>query len=153
MSRTASARERSTSRRSGSARSATRTGPFSSGPRGLRRSSSSRPRPPRTTGLFHLAILVPSRLELARALRRIVASGQSLTGASDHLVSESLYLSDPEGNGIEVYRDRPKEDWPYAEGEHQMATLPLDLDRIAGELADADADIGSMAAETRIGHV
>jgi len=110
-------------------------------------------RPPGTTGLFHLAILVPSRLELARALRRIVASGQSLTGASDHLVSESLYLSDPEGNGIEVYRDRPKEDWPYAEGELQMATLPLDLDRIAGELADADADIGSMATETRIGHV
>ena len=67
-------------------------------------------RPPRTTGLFHLAILVPSRLELARALRRIVKSGWSLTGASDHLVSEALYLSDPEGNGIEIYRDRPRED-------------------------------------------
>jgi catechol 2,3-dioxygenase len=110
-------------------------------------------RPPRTTGLFHLAILVPSRLELARALRRIVQSGWSLTGASDHLVSEALYLSDPEGNGIEIYRDRPTEDWPYAEGQLQMSTLPLDLDGIAGELAGVDAEAGPMAAETRIGHV
>ena len=71
-------------------------------------------RPPRTTGLFHLAILLQSRLELARALHRIARSGWSLTGASDHLVSEALYLNDPEGNGIEIYRDRPREDWPYA---------------------------------------
>lgn len=110
-------------------------------------------RPPRTTGLFHLAILVPSRLELARALRRIAESGWSLTGASDHLVSEALYLNDPEGNGIEIYRDRPREDWPYAEGQLQMATLPLDLEGIAGELAAADGDAREMATETRIGHV
>ena len=110
-------------------------------------------RPPRTTGLFHLAILVPSRLELARALRRIAQSGWSLTGASDHLVSEALYLSDPEGNGIEIYRDRPREDWPHSEGQLQMSTLPLDLDGIAGELTDMDAKAGPMAAETRIGHV
>jgi catechol 2,3-dioxygenase len=110
-------------------------------------------RPPRTTGLFHLAILVPSRLELALALRRIVESGRSLTGASDHLVSEALYLSDAEGNGIEVYRDRPREDWPHSEGQLQMSTLPLDLDGIAGELAERDADTGKVAAETRIGHV
>ena len=67
------------------------------------------PRPAGTTGLFHLAILVPSRLELARALRRVTESGWRLTGASDHLVSEALYLRDPEGNGIEIYRDRPRD--------------------------------------------
>jgi catechol 2,3-dioxygenase len=111
------------------------------------------PRPPRTTGLFHLAILVPSRPELARALRRIAQSGWSLTGASDHLVSEALYLNDPEGNGIEIYRDRPREEWPHAEGgQLEMATLPLDLEGIAGELG-ADGDVREVAPETRIGHV
>src|SRR5438552_6138528 len=65
-------------------------------------------RPPGTTGLFHLAILVPSRLELARALRRVADAGRRFTGASDHLVSEALYLNDPEGNGIEIYRARPR---------------------------------------------
>ena len=68
-------------------------------------------RPAGTTGLFHLAILVPSRLDLARALRRVSESGWRLTGASDHLVSEALYLRDPEGNGIEIYRDRDREEW------------------------------------------
>jgi len=68
--------------------------------------------PPRgrgTTGLFHLAILLPSRAELASALHRVVEAGWPLAGASDHLVSEALYLGDPEGNGIEVYRDRPRD--------------------------------------------
>ncbi len=69
------------------------------------------PRPPRTTGLFHLALLVPSRAELARSLHRVTAAGHRFTGASDHLVSEALYLDDPEGNGIEIYRDRPREEW------------------------------------------
>ncbi|TMK97429.1 MAG: hypothetical protein E6G41_18220, partial [Actinobacteria bacterium] len=69
------------------------------------------PRPPRSTGLFHLAVLVPSRPELARALQRVAAVGWRFTGGSDHLVSEALYLNDPEGNGIEIYRDRPREEW------------------------------------------
>ena len=73
-------------------------------------------RPPGTTGLFHLAILVPSRAELARTLRRVADAGWRLTGASDHLVSEALYLHDPEGNGIEIYRDRPREQWRYVDG-------------------------------------
>ena len=68
------------------------------------------PRPPRTTGLFHLALLVPSRTELARALHRVTATGHRFTGASDHLVSEALYLDNPEGNGIEICRDRPREE-------------------------------------------
>jgi catechol 2,3-dioxygenase len=110
-------------------------------------------RPPRTTGLFHLAILLESRLELARALSRIVRSGWPLTGASDHLVSEALYLSDPEGNGIEVYRDRPREDWPFADGQLEMATVPLDVDSVADELAGAGPGSSGVAAGTRIGHV
>jgi catechol 2,3-dioxygenase len=111
------------------------------------------PRPPRTTGLFHLAILVPSRLELARALRRVVQSGWPLTGASDHLVSEALYLSDPEGNGIEIYRDRPREEWSYASGQLQMSTLPLDLESVAGELSGGEEAASGMPAATRMGHV
>ena len=90
-------------------------------------------------GLFHLAILVPSRLELARALRRVSEPGWRFTGASDHLVSEALYLRDPEGNGIEIYRDRPREEWRHAGGEIEMDTLPLDLEGVLGELADDDS--------------
>jgi catechol 2,3-dioxygenase len=110
-------------------------------------------RPPRTTGLFHLAILLPTRHALAFALRRVVRSGWALTGASDHLVSEALYLSDPEGNGIEIYRDRPAADWPYSEGRLQMSTLPLDLEELAAELDDPDAPNGEAPTGTRIGHV
>ena len=70
------------------------------------------PRPPGSTGLFHLALLVPTRADLARTLRRVADSRWPLSGASDHLVSEALYLADPEGNGIELYRDRPRDEWP-----------------------------------------
>jgi catechol 2,3-dioxygenase len=110
-------------------------------------------RPPGTTGLFHLAILLPSRADLARALRRVVGAGWRLTGASDHLVSEALYLHDPEGNGIEIYRDRPREQWRFADGQLQMDTLPLDLDSVLGELSDAGTEANGMPAGTRIGHV
>jgi catechol 2,3-dioxygenase len=110
-------------------------------------------RPAGTTGLFHLAILVPSRLELARALRRVPESGWRLTGASDHLVSEALYLRDPEGNGIEIYRDRPRAQWRHAGGEIQMDTLPLDLEGVLAELAGDDSPPAELPAETRIGHV
>jgi catechol 2,3-dioxygenase len=108
-------------------------------------------RPPGTTGLFHLAILVPDRIELGRSLRRIAEQRWPLAGASDHLVSEALYLSDPEGNGIEIYRDRPKEEWQHRNGELQMATLPLDLDSVMSESDGGGSD--RMAAETRMGHV
>ena len=111
---------------------------------------------PRRSGLFHLAILVPSRLELARSLRRIADAGWRLSGASDHLVSEALYLRDPDGNGIEIYRDRPRADWPYDDrGAIQMATLRLDLSELLGELErEAEPDLApAVAAGTRIGHV
>ncbi len=95
-----------------------------------------RPRP--STGLFHLAILVPSRAELARALRRVLDAGASFTGASDHLVSEALYLDDPEGNGIEIYRDRPREEWTRdGGGELRMDTLPLDVEGVLAEMPGA----------------
>ena len=110
------------------------------------------PRPRGTSGLFHLAILVPGRPDLARALQRVAEAGWRLTGASDHLVSEALYLSDPEGNGIELYRDRPREQWPVRDGVLQMDTLPLDLDGVLGELRREDASAG-MPPGTRIGHV
>jgi catechol 2,3-dioxygenase len=110
------------------------------------------PRPQGTSGLFHLAILVPSRPDLARALQRVAEAGWRLSGASDHLVSEALYTSDPEGNGIELYRDRSRDEWPVRDGVLQMDTLPLDLDGVLGELRREDANAG-MPPGTRIGHV
>jgi catechol 2,3-dioxygenase len=107
---------------------------------------------PGTSGLFHLAIRVPSRAELARALRRVLDAGGRFSGASDHLVSEALYLADPEGNGIEIYSDRPREEWPRRNGEIEMDTLPLDLDGLLAELS-GDAPGGLVADGTRIGHV
>ena len=118
------------------------------------RGDSSAPRlDPRATGLFHLAVLLPSRVDLAFALGRLSGSRWPLDGASDHLVSEALYLSDPDGNGIEIYRDRPREDWTVRDGQLQMATLPLDLRGVAGELASASEARPKVPAGTRIGHV
>jgi catechol 2,3-dioxygenase len=105
------------------------------------------------TGLFHLAILVPDRAELARSLQRLAGAGWRLTGASDHLVSEALYLRDPEGNGIEIYRDRPREEWRRNGDELAMATLPLDLESVVGELQNGDAPAEGMPAGTTMGHV
>jgi len=110
------------------------------------------PRPPRSTGLFHLALLVPTRADLARTLRRVAGSGWPLSGASDHLVSEALYLADPEGNGIELYRDRPREQWPVAGDTVEMATLPLDLQDLLAEPGGEVADT-AMPAGTTLGHV
>ncbi len=81
-----------------------------------------------TTGLYHLAIVYPTRAALADALRRLIDAGIPLEGAADHGVSHALYLRDPDGNGVELYWDRPTEDWPRTpEGELAMVTLPLDL--------------------------
>jgi catechol 2,3-dioxygenase len=94
------------------------------------------PPPPRTTGLYHLAVLYPDRPSLADALRRVVEAGVALTGASDHGVSEAIYLQDPDGNGIELYRDRPRDAWPVtADGRLAMVTEPLDLRALLAEAA------------------
>lgn len=112
-----------------------------------------RPRPPRTTGLYHFALLVPSRLELARSLRQLAGMRYQLTGASDHLVSEALYLDDPDGNGIEIYRDRPREEWPKRNGQLQMAVDPLDIDGVLAELEHDTREWEGIAPGTRLGHM
>lgn len=89
---------------------------------------------PRATGLYHLAIVYPSRAELADALRRLQQAGIPLEGASDHGVSEALYLRDPDGNGVELYWDRPKGQWPRTnDGGINMGTGPLDLEKLLKE--------------------
>ena len=109
-------------------------------------------RAPRTTGLFHLAILVPDRAALAAALARAVRAGGRISGASDHLVSEALYINDPEGNGIEIYRDRPRAEWERDGGEIRMSTLPLDVDGLLAELREDEPE-SAMPDGTRVGHV
>jgi catechol 2,3-dioxygenase len=94
------------------------------------------PPPARATGLFHVAILYPHRGELADALRRLQTAGIPLTGASDHGVSEALYLNDPDQNGVELYWDRPAAEWPRtADGKLEMFTRPLDLENLLAEPA------------------
>lgn len=102
-------------------------------------------------GLFHAAFRVPTRADLAEALARIRARGK-LRGASDHRVSEALYLSDPEGNGVEIYRDRPREQWPSVEdGSVGMATDPLDLADLAADEPGEPAE--RVPPATEVGHV
>jgi catechol 2,3-dioxygenase len=95
------------------------------------------PPPSGTTGLYHVAIRYPDRASLGDALRRVVGAGIHLQGASDHGVSEALYLADPDGNGVELYRDRPREEWPTDEhGAMTMFTRPLDLEALLREGED-----------------
>lgn len=112
-----------------------------------------RPRPRHSTGLYHYAILVPTRLELARSLRRLVVADWPLQGVADHGVSEALYLADPDGNGIEIYADRPREQWPRRNGLLEMTTDPLDLASLLQELDRHPRSDAGLAPETVIGHV
>lgn len=109
-------------------------------------------RPSSAAGLFHMAILLPSRRDLGNWLRHAAETGVGLEGASNHLVSEALYLSDPEGNGIEIYRDRSRPEWPRLDGGRlKMATERLDLDAL---LRDADdRAYAGMPEGTVMGHV
>jgi len=94
-------------------------------------SAGGQPPPPGATGLYHVAILYPTRAELADALRRLVKANVPLEGASDHGVSEAIYLRDPDGNGVELYWDRPKEQWPHsADRGLAMFTQPLDFEAL-----------------------
>ena len=109
------------------------------------------PRPPGTSGLYHVAYLLPTRRDLARALRHLAESRWPLEGASDHLVSEALYLSDPEGNGIEVYADRPRDQWRASPGGGvEMTTTMMDVE---GVLALDDGAWSGFPGGARVGHV
>jgi catechol 2,3-dioxygenase len=106
-----------------------------------------------TTGLYHFALLVPSRLELARTFKNLVDAETPLGGFSDHSVSEAIYLSDPDGNGIEIYRDRRREEWPVQNGRLQMNTLPLDLQSLIGELNGKSREWHGLHDGTKMGHI
>jgi catechol 2,3-dioxygenase len=110
------------------------------------------PRPRRCTGLYHFAILVPARAALGRSLRRLDEQDWPLTGVADHLVSEALYLSDPDGLGIEIYRDRPRETWQRVGGQIAMASDPLDVQSVANE-PGAEQPWTGLDPATVIGHV
>lgn len=111
------------------------------------------PKPPNTTGLYHFAILLPARADLARALRRLADTRYPIEGASDHLASEALYLADPDGNGIEIYADRPRSAWTYRNGQLQMATVALDVEGLMKELQTDPRPWNGLPSGTRIGHI
>jgi len=104
----------------------------------------------RTTGLFHFALLVPQRSDLGNVIRHLVDFGWPIQGASDHGVSEALYLSDPDGNGIEVYRDRPRSEWPFEGDRLSMVTERMDVD---GVLDAAQGEWMGLSAGTTMGHI
>lgn len=110
--------------------------------------------PPRTTGLYHAAILLPTRADLGRVLLNLMHARYPVSGFADHLVSEAVYLDDPDGNGLELYRDRPRETWAWEDGgQVRMASEPLDVAGILAEAGDPDAPFGGMPAGTVIGHI
>jgi catechol 2,3-dioxygenase len=105
------------------------------------------------TGLFHFALLLPTRADLARWLVRAAQQRVPLQGLSDHLVSEAIYLRDPDGHGIEIYRDRPREEWARDGDRIRMATLPLDVDNLVAELDGGEPEFPGLPGETVMGHV
>lgn len=115
----------------------------------LRELPGGRPRPPRTAGLYHFALLLPSDVALGSFLRYSLEQNIPIDGASDHLVSQALYLSDPEGNGIEVYADRPSEGWQWNGNEVGMATLPLRADA----LLNLARPFEGFPTDSRLGHM
>ncbi|HUS94292.1 MAG TPA: VOC family protein [Patescibacteria group bacterium] len=108
---------------------------------------------PGMTGLYHLAILVPSRRQLGLNLRQLAESRTPVQGFADHWVSEAIYLSDPDGNGIEIYRDRPRDEWPRIDGQLQMSTETLDIAGIMDELDHQEVSWSGLPPATKIGHV
>lgn len=109
-------------------------------------------RPKRATGLYHFAIRFPTRGDLAHAVLRLITAEYPTEGASDHGMGESIHLSDPDGNGVELYADRPRAEWPVRNGELQLITQPLDLDSLLAT-ADEDSIPAHASAQTDIGHI
>jgi catechol 2,3-dioxygenase len=118
----------------------------------LRELPGAQPQPWRSTGLYHVAIVLPSRADLGRALLRMAQAGLEI-GQGDHLVSEALYISDPDGNGLEIYRDRPRESWQWTQGRVQMATDPVDMYGLIEEAQRSGTTWEVLPAETRVGHM
>lgn len=112
-----------------------------------------RPKPARTTGLYHVAIRFPTRLALAQTFQRLVFHEWPFQGFADHLVSEALYLADPDGNGLELYVDRPREHWSRRNGHIEMGTEPLDVDGLLAEAAGDSTPWTGVHPRTDIGHV
>ena len=106
-----------------------------------------------TAGLYHFAILVPSRWDLGRSLHRIAETHTPVTGFADHLVSEALYLPDVDGNGIEIYRDRARAEWQFQDGSLRMATDPLDVEGVLAEVGDKPPEWTGLAPGTSMGHM
>ncbi len=106
-----------------------------------------------TSGLYHFAILLPSRADLGRSLRHFAQSAIRVDGASDHAVSEALYLSDPEGNGIEVYRDRPTSEWRYPNGQLLINITPFDVEGVLAAGDESGAEWDGFPSGTVIGHM
>lgn len=104
------------------------------------------------TGLYHFAILLPSRAALARSLKRLADTQTPLQGLSDHFVSEAIYLADPEGNGIEIYRDRPRDVW-YKNGQLDMGTVAMDVDGVMSTYTDEDTTWNGLPSGTIMGHI
>ncbi len=109
--------------------------------------------PGNNTGLYHFAILVPTRLDLARSLIHLLEVGLPFPGQADHAVSEALYLTDPDGNGIEIYRDRPRDEWTWRSDRIHMVTEPLDVRGLLAEAAEQPAPWAGLPAGTRLGHM
>jgi catechol 2,3-dioxygenase len=112
-----------------------------------------RPHRPRTTGLYHVALLVPSRRALGRAIAAMVAADYPLSGASDHAVSESLYLDDPDGNGLEIYADRPRSEWRESSDGVFITTEAMDVEAVLEAGRERPAPWDGLARETVVGHV
>lgn len=105
------------------------------------------------TGLYHFAVLVPTRRDLGRWLRHWLQLGLPLPGQGDHLVSEALYISDPDGNGIEIYRDRPRSEWHWDNGQVRMAVDPVDIRGVLAEAEQDDEPWTGFPDGTRVGHI
>lgn len=112
-----------------------------------------KPDDPRSAGLFHTAFLLPTRADLGRWIKHAIDKRIPVDGASDHLVSEALYLTDPEGNGIEIYRDRPHDGWKWTGSQVDMATEQLDIPSIVAEVPAGDAGWQGMPDNSIVGHV
>jgi catechol 2,3-dioxygenase len=119
----------------------------------LQEIQNARRQPQHSTGLYHAAILVPSRPDLGRVILNMARKQYPLSGASDHFVSEALYLDDPDGNGLEIYRDRPRDEWKWNGTQVVMGSAQLDIDGIVESAGDPNALFTGMADGTTIGHM